>query len=344
MRKTQLILLCLTIAVGLGATVSAAPVKPRHKAPTLPALPSPETPPPADATTVMTAPASATPGTVQTTLFDGQALDQAGITLGPWGGGNAQDNTALFLENGHAIQVTTLDEYQGGKITFTTPVSLGDMTGDRYLQMTLHFPKVAAQPIRRRPVRRGRFGRGGPGGANGGADTPPEESPTPLVTSLRWVLTLADGRQTEVMRPLPEGAVNGLDWVSIAVPLSVLKFRAGAASPLQSVTVGADGYSQFSIGAIKVVTDDTPLSADAGRSQTVDHGSPVELHGEGTGGASIVRYSWNFGDAAGDAEQAEGRSVTTQYFTAKDYTVTLTVSDVDGVKKPATSTVVIHVQ
>ena len=159
------------------------------------------------------------------------------------------------------------------------------------------------------------------------------------------MLTLADGRQTEVRRPLPADAVNGQNWYGVAVPLSVLKFPAGGASPLQSLMVAADGYAEFSIGSIKIVSDATPITAGTGVDQTVTRGASVQLHGTGDGGASTLRYTWNFGtsDSPG-VEQAEGQTVTTQYFTAKDYTVTLTVSDVDGIKKPATSTVLVHVR
>ena len=76
----------------------------------------------------------------------GQAPDQAGLTLTPWGGGAAQDDTTLYMENGHSIQITTMDEYQGVKITFNTPVSLGDLTPTRFLQMSFHFPKVTVRP------------------------------------------------------------------------------------------------------------------------------------------------------------------------------------------------------
>ena len=65
------------------------------------------------------------------------------------------------------------------------------------------------------------------------------------------------------------------------------------------------------------------------------------FHGTADGGASALRYTWNFGASGTDAEQAEGQTVQTQYDTAGNYTVTLTVSDLDGIKKPATSTVTV---
>ncbi|MBV9849599.1 MAG: PKD domain-containing protein [Armatimonadetes bacterium] len=329
MSKVRPLLFAVIAVLGLGAAAGAAPKKPRRAAP-LPAL----TP---------AAPATAAPaGATETALYDGQAPDQAGLTLAPWGGGAVQDSTTLTLNGGHSLLVTVVDPYQGGRITFNTPADLGDMSQTRFLQMALHFPKVAVQPFRRP----GRFGRGrfgGAGGFGGGAPGTEEESDTPLVTSLRWVLTLADGRQAEVLRPLPENATQGQSWVNVAVPLSVLKFPAGGASPLQSLTITADGYAQISVGAIRIVSDTTPITAGAGRPQTVRRGYPVTLHATADGGASALRYTWDFGTGGSGGEQAEGQTIITQYYTAKDYTVTLTVSDVDGIKKSATSTVIVHV-
>ena len=70
-----------------------------------------------------------------------------------------------------------------------------------------------------------------PGAAPSPEQPSKKKSDIPVIRSLRWVLTLADGRQTEVRRPLPETAVNGQDWFSLAVPLSALKFPSGGGLP-----------------------------------------------------------------------------------------------------------------
>ncbi len=400
-------LLVAALLVGAQVGTGAAPVRPRHLTPLPPLItPLPIASPPAVASDAPV---------VQATLYGGKTTyDQAGLTITPWGGGDVQDSTATALSGGHALSVTTVDAYQGAKITFDTPVALGDLTDKtRYLQMTLRFPKATPPDVR--PVgqqggfRGGRFGGrggrggrgrggrggggfggpggpggggfGGPGGPGGGGFGGPggpggfggpggpggpggfggrggpntsvqapayDPNAAPLVTSLRWVLTLADGRQTETMRPLPENAVLGDGWVTVAVPLSALKFTGGTApaqDALQSLVVTADGYSQFSIGSLTVVTDSTPITVTAGPEQTTSASSPIILHATGDGGASALRYAWDFDTQGGFVDQAEGQTVTVQYDTGgKDYTATVTVTDVDGIKPPVTATTVIHVR
>jgi hypothetical protein len=97
------------------------------------------------------------------------------------------------------------------------------------------------------------------------------------------------------------------------------------------------------MGEIRTVTDTTPLTADAGQPQTVPTNSSVSLVGEGEGGASMLQYDWDFDSRDSFVSQAQGNYVNHTFTKAGDYTVTLRVSDVDGLKAPATSTVVIHV-
>lgn len=179
--------------------------------------------------------------------------------------------------------------------------------------------------------------------------TPPS---APAIKTIRLLFTLADGRQADILRPIPT-ADKGADWIDLDVPLSVLKFS-GKAAPdaapgmlLKSVTAGGDIFGEFYVGRIRLLDDSAPIAnASAGPEQNVRQGQLVGLHGSADGGASMLKYTWNFGTTAGQEQQAEGQDVATQFPQAqgnKDYTVTLTVSDLDGIKKPVTATTVIHV-
>ncbi len=68
-------------------------------------------------------------------LYDGRTLAQDNLSIGDWGGGSVEDSTTLFLVGGHSLKVTTLDLYQGAKISFTTPISLSG--SGRMFQVTL---------------------------------------------------------------------------------------------------------------------------------------------------------------------------------------------------------------
>ena len=68
-------------------------------------------------------------------VYDGKTLTQDNLNLGNWGGGTAVESTDLFLFGGHSLKVTTLDPYQGARITLLTPAALSGSS--RMFQLTL---------------------------------------------------------------------------------------------------------------------------------------------------------------------------------------------------------------
>lgn len=336
-----------------GAAVSAAP-----------ATPAP--------TTVTIAPAA--PAVM---LYDGKALSPTTISVADWGGGSGQESTETYIFGGHSLKVTTLDPYQGARITFAAPVSL---SGDnRVLQFiihrggtTLHYdPRTVGMPDA------GNTNGFNPGQFQGRnrrqrqpAPTEPIVSETPLipsVTKLRLHLSFADGRQTDVVRPIPEvaDAIAGEGWYSVNVPISTLNLSGGAGPMLKSVTVGGDHYGVFFVGRIALATDTPTMTFTIDGPDHVLPGQPVILKAKGDPGLSVVRYDWDLGAdsapaAAADANApaaalpmppaildgsiTEAQVVTRYTEPGQDHTVTLTVTDTDGLKKPVTATKVIHVQ
>jgi len=170
----------------------------------------------------------------------------------------------------------------------------------------------------------------------------------PQVENLRLLFTLADGRQADILRPIPttpDDSVGG-GWYSIAVPLSLLKFSGGSATTpsagvLQSVTVGGDQFGVFFVGRLRLATDAAPLTVSIEGAETAAPDQPVSLRAKIDGGLSALKYEWSFD--GGTADQATGTTVTPVFPTADhDYTVTLTVTDVDGLKKTVQATKKIH--
>lgn len=306
-------------------------------------------------------------------LYDGQAPDQSKLTLSSWGGGSVSDNAELSFSKGHSLKITTLDPYQGAMIALRTPVDLGSLadpervmifmlrltsdtrnlrTGsdtfipNRPRLLLAQFPQ-GTQPPNYPPQGRPPFDQNGPGfnSAPPSAALPPQ-----TLSSVHLIFTRADGSKADVLRPYPDlsqtdAGAGAEQWVPVSVPLAALHFASGAAnSPLQSIILAGNDYAVLYLGQIRVTRDTAPIRCFAGDSQTVPAGQPIVLRGTADGGASSLKYSWDFNSADGITEEASGPSVTTSYTQPKDYTVTLTVSDIDGLKKPATSTVVIHVQ
>lgn len=341
------LLLAVSLGLGLSAASVAAPRKPPAKKPTGVA-PMPVTA------------LSATPAPGDQVLYNGTDAATAGLTVAPWGGGSVQDSTDISFAKGHSLKVTTLDPYQGARITFNTPVDLENNTADktRMFLLTLRLTKVDRTfTAPSDDAGNGFAGQGGgefggapnqgggfPGQMGGGGQM---ASGVSALKTVHLMFTLANGAQADILRPMPgaDAAGGGSEqWVNLAVPVAALGFPAGAGnSPLQSVAVAGDDFAVFYVGQIKMTHDSTPITCFAGDRQDVAPRQPVTLHGSGGGGASVLQYAWDFDDKDGVSEQAYGPDVTTQYLKSGDYKVTLTVSDVDGLKKPATATATIHV-
>ena len=169
----------------------------------------------------------------------------------------------------------------------------------------------------------------------------------PQLHFFRFLFTLQNGSQAEIIRPTPYPiAFEDPDtaWLSIGIPLSLLKF-ADPNSPLAGITIGGDGPSTFYIGQINLVDDNSPITCSAGPTQDVASGDDLTVTARAQGGASMLTYSWDFDASDGIIDEADGATATHSYSKGnKDYTVTLTVSDLDGIKKPCTSTTKIKVE
>ncbi len=306
-------------------------------------------------------------------IYDGQAPNQSNLSVSAWGGGAAADNNEVSFSKGHSLKITTLDPYQGAKISLQKPVDLGSGTDPArvmifMLRLTadtrnfragegIHFQNRPRMTLAQFPQGRPPRNFTPPGMSPYELDRPgfspiPQAAPLPpqLLSAVHLIFTRADGSQADVLRPYPnlsqtDTGGDAEQWVPISVPLAALHFASGAASsPLQSIILAGNDYAVLYLGQIRVTRDTTPITCFAGEGMTVSVGEAVTLHGNAGGGASSLKYSWDFDASDGITDQAAGPTVTTRYLQPKDYIATLTVSDIDGLKKPAVSTVTIHVQ
>ena len=300
------------------------------------------------------------------TIYGGEALTPSGaIRLNAWGGGDAVDNTGgAFTRAGHAIRIETGGLYQGGQIIFANGLPLGDVKADksRFLQLVLSVgpsqkfaassaapPASGAQPgasfhIHWDAAKWVRVAQMTP---PAGGSLPPDDTSGMAalpIQSLHVVLEFASGAQVEMMRPVRPGS-GDINWLRTAIPISAIPLTGADASnaTLKKIFIGSDSPASLMIGEIRIVTNVTPISAYAGEAQTVPTNSDVTFVGVGDGGASALKFEWDFDQPASFAAQAQGARVVHHFGKAGDYTVTLRVSDYDGIKNPATSTVVVHV-
>jgi hypothetical protein len=295
------------------------------------------------------------------------------IQVAAWGGGSAADSTTnSYTSAGHSIKIDTAGMYQGGRILFNPPLMVGDLKADKYRFLTFVFtlgssPKYGATasggsyhysfegksvqvaqvptPVQMMP----------PGGMQGGMPgaTPPtgvpgqqgQAAPAQVVvlpiSTLHVILQFTDGSQAELNR-LVTVTSGDFNWIHLGIPLAAIPASESDAQ-IKSITIGTDAPAELIIGQIVLLDSPTPISCFAGSDETVPTNSVVTLSGTGDGGSSTLKYDWDFNSTGEFVSQGTGQTVNHTYTTAGDYKVTLRVSDYDGIKDPATSTVTIHV-
>jgi len=336
------------------------------------------------------------------TIYDGEAASDAGLILSPWGGGTISEDGSQSVDAGkHSLLIESPGFYQGGTVSFSQPLALGDLTDKtKYLQIMV---KVASDPKYAPPTPPvdqsspgsggyqpgssgtiygetphngrdedfegsskalfrlaqstgtpwGETGSRGPGGyygtpsGPGGQNNPYIQNtvpaaPTLPADALHILFTFADGTQTDISRALvaPE-TVN--DWIKVSLPLSKLGVNS-TTEKLKSLTLATDSPTLLSLGQVTLVTDNSPIVADAGGSKDVSANSPTPFTADITAGASTVLCQWDFDTQSSFVDEAEGETAQHTYTTTGTYTVTLVVSDVDGIKAPVTSTTTVHVE
>lgn len=275
-----------------------------------------------------------------TILYGGLAADQAGITLGNWGGGVCKESSKTSRLNSYSIEITPKSLYEGGRIDFKNAVDVTSTFNDpnTYLQILSRFGNVTAAP-KTNPWD-AMFG-GPPGYSSGDTSS---ATTAARVKRIRAMVVLDTGQSMEsqvdlsAFKPLDDG------WMGISFPLSVLKGNLNLpAYKIKRVVIAGDGTEQFYVGEIRIIKDITPIEADAGGDQDVARNDRVRFTGSCNAGAAAVKFSWDFDQSDGIMEEAVGNIVSHKFRKAGDFVVTLTCSDIFGVKKPATSTLKVHV-
>lgn len=286
--------------------------------------------------------AGARQGVVSVPLYRGI---QGSLDLGSWGSGSATEVDKPVLVGSRAIRITTQGLYQGGRLTFKQPVDLSAAFANpkTYVRMQARFDTTQVGSVGGGPG----GPEGGPppgfGGAGGFGGVETARFAASPFDRMRFVLTMADGKQYEMIRPVVVPPSEDPDsYVPLAFPVkAILKKGDGtsAAVPngdgakLKEIAIFGDKYQQFIVGEMEVVTDDTDISAASLEEPIVYTSDQITFNGSAEGGASTLRYSWDFDSADGIQEDAVGRNVSHVFTKPGKTTVTLTVSDQDGIKQ-----------
>lgn len=312
-----------------------------------------------------------------------KSIRDQGITVGNWGSGIVSETDEMAYEGTFSIRISTRNFFQGGVLSFAQPIDLSAAFADKSntLRFTLAIPDLGTtiNPVSgpsgvggpvlpggppmgvpgvgggrpggfpARPGGGGVFGgvdAGGGGGRPVGGGRPAgalATGDTPM-RNLRVVITTTDGLRSEAYIPLTSSSVGDRGWRSVAVPLQGIAGFERTNKQIASIAFSGDAAAVFYVGEVRVINDTTPISGTTNvRELNLALGDQVTFVASGFGGSSILRYTWDFDDRDGIQVDAEGMQVTRRFRRPGDFTVTLTISDVFGLKQSYSTTIRVRV-
>lgn len=292
-----------------------------------------------------------------TAVFSGSPSRINGFTVGDWGSGTSVFSSDVKYNSKQTLKITTKDLGEGARIDIKDPVDLTSAFANpnSYLQLVLNFSSTNSSTGKdgAPSAPRGGMGMGRPGGMSspGGFGTGmggPGAGKTARYarpTNIRVVLVLTSGEMLDVKAPVAGYSGMASGWTNINIPLQILRKNKNLDHYLiKRVIVSGDGYGAFYLGEIRTIEDSSSLKAYGGESREVTRLDTVKFEATPNSCATPVKYTWDYGESkTGLCEDAVGRNVQHKFRTKGDYIVTLTVSDVFGLKTPATSTLKVRV-
>jgi PKD domain len=195
----------------------------------------------------------------------------------------------------------------------------------------------------------GGAGPGGfPGGFPGGDPNAGGQPVIPDTRRLRAVLVFEGAQAISHEHPLITFPTPDAKWVRVAIPFAKFKSTAKLSRyMLKEIRLFGDSPDTFFVGEIRTVTDTDPISVEPLDEQVVAVNDNVVFSTRAEAGLSALEYSWDFDASDGIQEDAVGPRVYHTYQHASPenapYKVTVTVTDMAGVKKAERITTTIEV-
>lgn len=274
-----------------------------------------------------------------------------GMALKSWGSGTIAETDETAFEGTTSIRVSSRNFFQGGIIDYLTPVDLGSAYTDKnnLLVFTLHIPGVIAGQA---PSGKG-SGKGGGKGAGGAGDlglNNGEGSGGTTVTStaslekIRLVIATSDGMRSEAFVEVKGKVADEKGWMKASIPLQAISGFSKTNKMIQSIAIAGDAVSTFYVGEASISSDSTPIYGEINQGDlNLALGDVVQFIGSGYAGASPVKYEWDFDSTDGVQADASGQFVKRRFRKAGDFVVTLTISDMYGLKAPYSTTIKVTV-
>lgn len=307
----------------------------------------------------------------QTIYNPTRSVKDQGMSLKSWGSGTIAETDETAFEGTTSIRVSSRNFFQGGIITFATPVDLTKAYTDKsnLLQFTMHVPGLATGSAAGGGGKGGGAkgggglgslgGDGGKGGGvsggggelgqNRGASGEPSGggvtvTSTASLEKIRLIVTTSDGIRSEAFLDIKGKVADPKGWLKTSIPLQAIAGFSRTNKIVSSVAVAGDAVSTFYIGEVSVLNDSTPVYGEINQGDlNLALGDIVTFVGNGFGGSTPVKYEWDFDSSDGIQVDATGQVIKRRFRKPGDFIVTLTVSDAFGLKEPHKTTIKVTV-
>ncbi len=296
-----------------------------------------------------------------------RAAKDQGMTLKSWGSGTIAETNEAIFEGVGSLRVSSRNFFQGGIVNYETPVDLSKEFGDRnnLLMLAIQIPGTTSGGGTGGAARGGGSGppvgagTGGVSGLGGGGEEPfnpqggaagasvPSAGGTSGAAAessgikvLRFVISTSDGKKSEAYVNLETTQPNAKGWRMVGIPLQAIRGFDKTNKTVSSIAVSTDTVGTLYIGAMNILNDATPVYAEPNtRDLNLAQGDEVVLSATGSGGATPIKFMWDFDSSDGIAVDAEGQAVRRRFRKAGEYTITVTAQDIYGLKAPHSSTI-----
>jgi|YelNatPaOPRAMG01_1025707.scaffolds.fasta_scaffold75782_2 hypothetical protein len=184
---------------------------------------------------------------------------------------------------------------------------------------------------------------GGAPGMPGGMQFPGGVYPSVYqLKSFRIVLICEDGLLVSENFPFDMQMVMGERFYSVAIPFNT--FKGNGNGKVKRMLIFTNSPQTIYIGQISVIIDDTPIMVVVpSKSIAARVNTYIQFSALAQAGVSSLRYTWDFDDSNGIQEEAIGRVVFHSFTKTGTFNVTVTVSDLAGVKKPVQEKIKVEV-
>ncbi len=275
--------------------------------------------------------------TISKSLFSGQAPENEGIRLYPYGGGKVSPTNELAIIGQYSLKVETTNAFQGGILEWRQPISLASLSNNKQnlLQISVYVSPTTQTST---PGARTETGA-------------PAQSPK-SIENIRLLIRTSDGKLSEALYSLVSASGTTNRWIRVGIPLQAIPGFLKTNQEISAIAVSGDAPGTFYLGEIRVVTDDTPIQGFLShRSLVLARGDAVTLWASAEAGYSILVYEWDFDHRDGIQVDATGPVVYHRFRIPsynpdprvgempKPLLVTVTIRDAFGLKPPWQGTI-----